>query len=89
VYSASLYDSTVTQSDVPPAKVAFANAVDIARGIGNDATLGRALLSHGRYLAEQGDVPGGRDLLRDALTVFARLGLARQAQDVERVLSSL
>ncbi len=90
IMSANLYDADTGGSAAgSPAAKAFATAVSLARSIGNDATLGRALFASGRFKAEQGQIAEGRDLLRDALMVFSRLGLARQTSEVERLLSTL
>jgi tetratricopeptide (TPR) repeat protein len=90
IFSANLYDADAEgSSGGSPAAKAFATAVKLAKSIGNDATIGRTLFAHGRFKAEQGQIADGRDLLRDALTVFSRLGLSRQATDVERLLATL
>ena len=59
------------------------------RSIGNDAELGKALFAFGRYKAETGAIAAGKDMLRDAITLFAKLGLARPAGDAEKLLSTL
>nr|HEX4317277.1 tetratricopeptide repeat protein [Kofleriaceae bacterium] len=88
VLSASLYDAGADAGE-PMAAAAYSKGVEILRSIHNDAALGRALLSYGRFKAESGQIADGKDLLRDALAVFSRLGLAKPAQDVTDVLSKL
>jgi len=68
---------------------AYARAIDVLRAIGNEAALGKALLAFGRYKAETGALVEGRDMLRDAITMFAKLGLGRPAGDAEKLLATL
>ncbi len=89
VLSTSLYDAGDEQGPVSDAAVAFGKAVEVLRAIGNDAELGKALFAFGRYQAEAGQIAAGKDMLRDAIAVFAKLGLARPAGDVEKLLASL
>jgi tetratricopeptide (TPR) repeat protein len=72
-----------------PAAIAFRNAIDVLRSINNEATLGKALFAFGRYKAEVGDLADGKDMLKDALMMFAKLGLAKPAADVEKLLTTL
>ncbi len=89
VLSASLYDAADEQSATTDAAVAYKQAIDVLRSIGNEAALGKALFAFGRYKAETGSVADGRDMLKDAITLFAKLGLARHAENVEKLLGSL
>jgi tetratricopeptide (TPR) repeat protein len=89
VLSASLYDADDAQSATTDAAVAYGKAIDVLRQIGNEAALGKALAAFGRYKAETGAIAAGKDLLRDAITLFSKLGLARPAGDVEKLLASL
>ena len=90
VLSTSLYDTSQSQGGlVVDAAHAYAQAIDVLRTIGNEAGLGKALFAFGRYKAETGDVADGKDLLRDAIAVFAKLGLARPATDAEKLLATL
>jgi hypothetical protein len=59
------------------------------RSIGNEAALGKALFAFGRYKAEVGEISDGVDMLRDAIMVFAKLGLARPASEAEKLLATL
>ncbi len=89
VLSASLYDAADEQSATTDAAVAYNRAIDVLKAIGNEAALGKALAAFGRYKAETGAVAAGRDMLRDAITLFSKLGLARPAENVEKLLASL
>ena len=64
-------------------------AIELLRTIGNEAGLGKALFAFGRYKAEVGEVADGKDMLRDALMVFSKLGLPRPAGEIEKVLATL
>jgi tetratricopeptide (TPR) repeat protein len=92
VLSTSLYDAADHADGADTAldaSVAYARAIDVLRAIGNEAALGKALLAFGRYKAETGALVEGRDMLRDAITVFAKLGLGRPAGDAEKLLATL
>ena len=54
-----------------------------------EAELGRALFSFGRYKAEMGAIAAGKDMLRDAIALFAKVGLARPAGEAEKLLATL
>jgi tetratricopeptide (TPR) repeat protein len=92
VLSTSLYDAA-DQADgadtALDASVAYGRAIDVLRAIGNEAALGKALYAFGRYKAETGALADGKDMLRDAIAVFAKLGLARPAGDAEKLLATL
>ena len=51
--------------------------------------LGQALFAFGRYKVEVDEMAAGKDMLRDALMMFSKLGLARPASEVEKLLASL
>ena len=89
VLSASLYDADSLTGEVPPAASAYTKAIDILKSIHNDAVLGKALLAFGRFKAESGHVAEGKDMLRDAIAVFSRLGLAKPAEEATGVLADL
>ena len=89
VLSASLYDADTDQGDDGPASAAYDKAIDVLRSIGNDAALGKALVAFGRYKAESGKIAEGKDMVRDALMLFSKLGLARPAAEAEKLLASL
>ena len=57
--------------------------------LGNEAALGKALFVFGRYKAEIGEHAEAKDMLRDALMMFSRLGLERRSSEVERLLASM
>jgi tetratricopeptide (TPR) repeat protein len=89
VLSASLYDAADEQGATSDAAVAYDKALDVLRAIGNEAELGRALYAFGRYKAETGAIAAGKDMLRDAIALFAKLGLARPAGEAEKLLATL
>jgi tetratricopeptide (TPR) repeat protein len=89
VLSTSLYDAADEQGATSDAAVAYGKAIDVLKAIGNDAELGRALFAFGRYKAETGAIAAGKDMLRDAIALFAKLGLQRPAGDVEKLLATL
>jgi tetratricopeptide (TPR) repeat protein len=74
---------------IAPAAVAFGMAIEVLSSIGNEAALGKALFAFGRFKAEVGEVADGKDMLRDALMVFSKLGLARPANEIEKLLATL
>ena len=69
--------------------LSLAKAIDVLKAIGNEAALGKALFAFGRYKAETGSIAAGKDMLRDAIALFAKLGLSRPAGDAEKVLATL
>ncbi|MBA3464817.1 MAG: tetratricopeptide repeat protein [Deltaproteobacteria bacterium] len=90
VLSASMYDASMDDSkDDPPAEIAFGKAINIVKSIGNEAAYGKALLAFGRYKAEAGQLADGKDMLRDAIMVFSKLGLGRPAEEAKKLLASL
>ncbi|HEY5928636.1 MAG TPA: tetratricopeptide repeat protein [Kofleriaceae bacterium] len=88
VLSTSLYDGD-EQGAVSDAAVAYTKAIEVLRSIGNETELGRALFAFGRYKAETGAIAAGKDMLRDAIALFAKLGLQRPATDAEKLLATL
>jgi tetratricopeptide (TPR) repeat protein len=66
----------------------FARGVDLLRLLGNESELARGLERYGRYKIEAGEIAAGRDLLREALGIFHRLGLDELA-DLEAMLSAV
>jgi tetratricopeptide (TPR) repeat protein len=89
VLATSLYDEREETGAIAPAAIAFGMAIEVVRSIGNEAALGKALFAFGRYKAEVGEVAEGKDMLRDALMVFSKLGLARPAGEIEKLLATL
>jgi tetratricopeptide (TPR) repeat protein len=92
VLSTSLYDATDVADGADTAldaSVAYNRAIDVLRAIGNEAALGKALFAFGRFKAETGALAAGKDMLRDAVAVFSRLGLTRPAGDAEKLLATL
>ncbi len=93
VMSGSLFDADRTQVDglVPgelPAEAYFKRGVELLQAIGNDAAYARGLEAYGRFQIENGKELAGKDLLREALVVFTRLGLKRAAA-VEQILQTV
>ena len=90
VLSASIHDEDATDSGVlTPAAIAFGAAVEVLANIGNDAALAKALFVFGRYKAETGEQAEAKDMLRDALMMFSKLGLERPSSEIERLLASM
>jgi hypothetical protein len=85
----SLYDADADTSTPNPAAAAFARAIDVLRSINNEAELGEALLAFGRYKIESGELAEGKDMVRDAIMLFSKLGLARPAAEAEKLLTSV
>jgi tetratricopeptide (TPR) repeat protein len=93
VFAGSLFDADSTDPDgtgsgLSEAEDYFRRGVDMLRQIGNEAELGRGLEAYGRYKIERGDITRGKDLLREALVIFSKLGMDRGAE-VERVLAAV
>jgi hypothetical protein len=90
VLSATIHDEDATDAGVlPPAAEAFGAAIEILAHIGNEAALAKALFVFGRYKAETGDHAEAKDMLRDALMMFSKLGLERPASEIEKLLASM
>ncbi|HSR99483.1 MAG TPA: tetratricopeptide repeat protein, partial [Kofleriaceae bacterium] len=90
VLSASIHDEDATDAGaLTPAAVAFGAAIELLANIGNDALLAKALFVFGRYKAETGDHAEAKDMLRDALMMFSKLGLERPSSEIERLLASM
>jgi hypothetical protein len=93
VLSGSLFDADRTQVDglLPdqlPAESYFQRGVEVLRSIGNDGEYAKGLELYGRFQIENGRTLEGKDLLREALAVFTRLGMKR-AGEVEALLQSV
>ncbi len=86
---ATFGDSDDDEPTVSPAAAAFGKAVEVLRSIDNQAALAHALFAFGRYQAEVGKVAAGRDMLRDALLAFEKLGLSKPAAEVSKLIASL
>ncbi|MEO7732695.1 MAG: hypothetical protein ABIY55_17125, partial [Kofleriaceae bacterium] len=90
VLSTSLHDEEATDAGVlSPAAIAFGAAIEVLANIGNEAVLAKALFVFGRYKAEIGDHADAKDMLRDALMMFSKLGLERPSSEVEKLLASM
>jgi tetratricopeptide (TPR) repeat protein len=90
VLSVSLHDEEITETGaLAPAAVAFGAAVELLANLGNEAALAKALFAFGRHRAEMGDHAEAKDMLRDALMMFSRLGLERRSSEVERLIATM
>ena len=90
VLSASIHDEEATDAGaLSPAAIAFGAAIEVLANIGNEAVLAKALFVFGRYKAETGDQAAAKDMLRDALMMFSKLGLERRSSEVEKLLASM
>lgn len=90
VLSASIHDEDATDTGaLTPAAIAFGAAIEVLANIGNEAVLAKALFVFGRYKAETGDHADAKDMLRDALMMFSRLGLERPSSEIEKLLASM
>lgn len=88
-----LFDADETQQsgdghELPRAEDFFRRGIDLLREIGNESELARGLELYGRWKIEQGDIGDGKDLLREALVIFTRLGIGRGAE-VEKILAAV
>jgi tetratricopeptide (TPR) repeat protein len=89
VHGGTLFDaSTEDSGEVADAESYFRRGVDVLREIGNEAELARGLEQYGRYKIEQAAIAAGKDLLREALVIFSKLGMGRAAE-VEKILASV
>jgi hypothetical protein len=89
VLATSLYDAGADATTVNAAAAAFDRALEVLRSINNEAELGKALLAFGRYKIESGELAEGKDMVRDALMLFSKLGLARPTAEAEKLLASV
>ena len=92
VLSTSLYDAERTEImdgvGEPPAETYFRRGLAVLRGIGHDAATARGLELYGRYKIENGEPDAGKDHLREALAIYARLGM-RRGEKVQAQLQSV
>ncbi len=86
VYSATLFDES--SLGVDRAETFFRKGVSLFREIGNDAELAVGLEHFGKFQIERGQVEQGRQLLSEAQTICARLGV-RSGDSLERVIHEL
>ncbi|MBK9031984.1 MAG: tetratricopeptide repeat protein [Myxococcales bacterium] len=92
VLSTSLYDAERTEimdaPGEPPAEAYFRRGLAVLRGIGHDGATARGLELYGRYKIENGEPDAGKDLLREALAIYARLGM-RRGEKVQQQLQGV
>lgn len=67
----------------------FQRAVDLFRGIGNEAELGVALERLGSYRIERGELEAGKVLVAEAQEIFTRLGMKKFGAAVDRIMTEL
>lgn len=90
VLSTSIHDEDALHVGADaPAAAAFGAAIAVLSNIGNEAVLAKALFVFGRYKAEMGDPAAAKDMLRDALMMFSKLGLERPSSEIEKLLASM
>jgi len=91
VLSASLYDADRTEimdsPGEPEAETYFRRGLAVLRGIGNDAATARGLEMYAQYKLENGAIDEGKDLLREALVIYTRLGMKRGEKVQEQLQS--
>jgi tetratricopeptide (TPR) repeat protein len=92
VLSQSIYDADRTEimgdGGELPAEGYFRRGIEVLRALGNDAELAKGLEQYGLFKLENGKIGEGKDMLREALVTFTRLGMARAAA-VEKILASV
>lgn len=91
VLSTSLYDAESADQPVDgeaPAEGYFRRGIAVLRAIGRDAVTARGLEEYARYKIENGERDAGIDLLREALAIYARLGM-RRGERVQEQLHSV
>ncbi|HKA89390.1 MAG TPA: tetratricopeptide repeat protein [Haliangiales bacterium] len=82
VHAATLFDEA--KGDAGLAEDYFRRGVEIFRQLGNHTELARGLERFGRHKLERGDTPGGRGLLEEAQSLFAKLGVKAEVGKVIR-----
>lgn len=88
LFDADKTDEHPTNGSVPPAEEYYTRGLDLLRQIGNESELAKGLDRYGRYKIERGETDAGKDLLREALAIFSRLGM-KQSDEIEKVLTAV
>jgi tetratricopeptide (TPR) repeat protein len=91
VHAVTLFDADKTQEhgERPAgAEEFFRRGVELFRELGNEGELAKGLERFGRYKLEHGEVDTGKNLLREAQAIFARLGM-KAGEEVTRVIGEL
>ncbi len=83
----TLFDASA-ENTTASAEGYFKQAIKVFREMGNEVELAKALRRLGEYRIEHGQVGSGTGSLREAVSLFAKLGM-RDAQALERVLDDL
>lgn len=73
--------------EAPMADNYFGRGIELLREIGNASELARGLEAYGRYKLDHDDRDRGLELLREALTIFERLGMPDKTE-LRRTLSA-
>lgn len=85
VHAATLFDADETMTGGTAAEDFFQRGIDVFRGLGNDGELAKGLERFGRYKLERGETRQGKQLLGEAQSLFARLGV-RPPEELVRAL---
>lgn len=91
VFAGNLFDADQTderEGAQSPAAHYFEKGCQLLREIGNESELARGLEQFGRFRIERGEVGAGKDLLREALVIFTKLGMNR-GEEVQKILTSV
>ncbi len=88
LFDADKTDEQPRDGELTSAETYYRRGLDLLRDIGNESELAKGLESFGRYKVERGEIAQGRTLLKEAQTIFSRLGMS-QGGEVEKVLSAL
>jgi tetratricopeptide (TPR) repeat protein len=83
----TLFDASA-ENDTANAEGYFEQAIKVFREMGNEAELAKALRRLGEYRVEHGQIANGSESLREAVSLFAKLGMP-DAEALERVLVDL
>jgi Tfp pilus assembly protein PilF len=67
----------------------FQSSIEILREVGNEAELGRALLSYGTFLVEQMLTGQARQRIEEAAQIFDRLGMKRLLERAQERIAQL
>ncbi|MEZ4472541.1 MAG: tetratricopeptide repeat protein [bacterium] len=90
VRSRTLYDDLPDQAErIEAAAAHFRAAIRDLGTVGLEAELGRALYSHGAFLAEVGRIEEAREQLERAQALFGRLGMKEAQERAERLREAL
>jgi tetratricopeptide (TPR) repeat protein len=89
VHAHSLVSTTGNEPGVDTAERAFRRSIEVLQEVGHDAELGRAMLSYGSFLLEQGLLVQAKRRLTSAHGIFGRLGMKLSAAKARDLLNEL